>query len=134
MTTRAIWIDAEHRTVTEIQIDGLEGMQKAVGGLIEKADTFHNSKNENAGPIDLYINEEGRINGTTFGFMLTGKGAPPYFGNGLLCGVDLDTGDTIDLPEILTAAMVFERVDFGQFCETQDKKNIPFLPKHISLN
>jgi hypothetical protein len=97
MKTKAIKIDAENQKIEEIEIDDYRDMQAAVGGLIELAFC---SQSEEGEPVDLYINEEGRINGTDYGFGLTDDNGEVqlYYGNGLVCGVNHETGDKLDAP------------------------------------
>lgn len=104
---RAIFINAEKKQITEIQLDPadtLAGMQKCVGGLIEVASSDIKTND------DLFVNEESAINGTKFGFTF---GKVPFLGNGIICGHDPKTGDTVEAKTGLIRAATL--VEFGCF-------------------
>src|SRR5690606_8623553 len=97
-TMRAIKIDTENRTITEIEIGGLKDMQKAVGGLIEVAQRFYDGESERN---TLFVAEEGLLKNIEVGFVLTDEaydveGGLKFTGNGLICGFQETTGKTID--------------------------------------
>lgn len=76
---RAIIIDAKKREVYEAEIDGdLKSMQGIVDGYIERA----TSPDDNT---DLWVNEEGLMNGLPDFFTFEGA-HQPFAGNGLLLG------------------------------------------------
>lgn len=91
---RAILIDAKNRTVNEIDIErGLPAMYAAIGcdlvELVRMGDGY-----------DLWIDEEGAINGTDYGFIFGSQ----YCGNGLLLDSD-DDGEC----QPSTASLAFVR-------------------------
>lgn len=100
---RAIIINAQHRTITETEIDGsLDILQDTVGGLIEPVtdglDEHHH----------CYVNEEALLNGPQYFFMFKG-GHQPLAGNGIILS-STDDGD--EAPCTLPLARVEERVTF----------------------
>ena len=83
---RAIIINAQHRTVTETEIDGsLASLQQIVGGLIEPVSQglgeYHH----------CYVNEEGLLGGPQHFFMFK-DGHQPLAGNGVILA-STDDGD-----------------------------------------
>lgn len=84
---RAIKIDSKECTVTEVELhetDQLEEMQAIVDGYIEQA-PYNNSDHD-----ELFVNEEGLINGTNFGFFLGGQ---IFHGSGVIVGATDDSGN-----------------------------------------
>jgi hypothetical protein len=74
-------IDAEKKEVRIESIDNkLEAMQGIVGGLIERAWVLSNGD-------DLYVNEEGLLNGSKSGFVMD-HAPQPYMGSGFIVGHD----------------------------------------------
>ena len=100
---RAIIINAEHRTITETDIDGsLKSLQQIVGGLIEPVyqgldDNHH-----------CYVNEEGLLNDPQHFFMFR-DGHQPLAGNGLILSSTDDGGEA---PCSLPLDWVKENVTF----------------------
>lgn len=85
---RAIFINSETRTVTEGEIDAtatLRGMQKAVGGLIERGASFANGD-------ELYVNEEGLLNAPQFFFDIGAH--QPFAGNAIIVNANRRSGAT----------------------------------------
>lgn len=98
---RAIVIDALKREVREEQISGdLESLQKAVGGMIELVyiDDEH----------DMFVNEEGLINGTQEFFTYHG-GHQPFAGSAVIVRHNAE-GETT--AATMSLADVIERVSF----------------------
>src|ERR1035437_9070923 len=99
---RAIFIDATARTVSEIDHTGkLKAMYQTLGcGLVDCI---------SVGPTqDVWIDDEGEINGTEKGFLLAGR---RFFGNALL--LDSNTrGDcaasTVELATVKRLVDFFE--------------------------
>jgi hypothetical protein len=86
---RAIKIDAEAKTVTEIELDAadnLSAMQTAVGGLIETAHELDNGDR-------IYVNEEGLAGNPQCFFEIAG-GHQPFAGNGVVAGLESGSGKT----------------------------------------
>ena len=75
---KTIVIDAKNRNVYEKECCSLENLQEVVEGYIELACHFPN------GDI-LYVNEEGRLKGIDYFFIIEG-GNQPYAGNGVITG------------------------------------------------
>lgn len=74
---RVIFIDVTEKEVRELDIaGGLESLQELVDGYIELVRLSETS--------DLYVNEEGMINGTQEFFWLSGF--QPYAGSGVIIG------------------------------------------------
>lgn len=85
---KAIHINAEKQTITEININGLSGMQDAVGGYIAVA---HGPNDKNT----IYVDDEGLLKGYNYGFEYNGA-HQPFAGNGIVCGIDYETGESTD--------------------------------------
>lgn len=100
---RAIFINAKEDKVEEVEVSGLKDMQHYVEGYIEVA-------MEITGNNTLYVNEEGLLLGLNYGFQYEG-GHQPFMGNGLICGIDRRTGDTVpsDLPLSEVKAICFSK-------------------------
>jgi hypothetical protein len=82
---KAIIIDATKQEIRETEIDGkLAALQGAVGGMIELVELPEGA--------DLFVNEEGLLNGTQAFFSYEGA-HQPFAGNGIICGHD-DEGNT----------------------------------------
>lgn len=95
---RAIIIDAKQRQIREIEVNGtLACLQAAVGGLIEEA--FMTGL-----PDVLFVNEEGLINGTKYGFILEGA-MQPLIGDGIIIGHD-GRGGLVDAKVSLDAILL----------------------------
>lgn len=86
---KAIKIDAENRTVEEVEISGLADMQKAVGGFIQVGHSFQTS------PDVIYVDEEGLLKDPE-NFFLIKNDSKALAGNGLIVGTNLLTGESID--------------------------------------
>lgn len=91
---KAIWINAEARTVDEVSLDlgvdgsGAEAARKLVGGWLGQGGRFdrHNL---------LLVDDDGRLKKIDFGFTLEGAQVDYFVGNGIIMGYD-DGGETID--------------------------------------
>jgi hypothetical protein len=99
-TANHIIIDAKNQTITLVTDKELtlSYMQSVVGGLIERTPySFHRKgiwcKD------DLFVNEEGRINGTNFGFTICGH---TFFGNGIIVGEYVERGSEYGYLNVLT--------------------------------
>ena len=100
---RAIIINAEHRTVSEAEIDGsLKSLQQIVGGLITPVYEGLDSKHH------AYVNDEGLLNNPQHFFMLR-DGHQPLAGNGVILSTTRD-GD--EAPCTLPLDWVKERITF----------------------
>ena len=100
---RAIIINAQHRTITETDIDAsLHSLQTIVGGLIEPVtyglDDHHH----------CYVNEEGLLDNSQHFFMFR-DGHQPLAGNGVILS-STDDGD--ETACTLPLDWVIERVTF----------------------
>lgn len=87
---RAIKIDSENRTITEIELDPkdtLKSLQDCVGGLIELATDLHYGDS-------LYVNEEGLLTSPEYFFNFRGL-HQLLAGNAVVAGIDHETGDTV---------------------------------------
>ena len=83
---RAIKIDAYNQKITEIEIDGLDDMQKVVNGYIEPAFYYPDGS-------CCMVNEEGLLNQLDM-FFESKYGHQPFAGNGLIVGAVDNEGDT----------------------------------------
>jgi hypothetical protein len=100
---RAIVINAQERTVSEVEIKGsLKSLQSVVGGLIAPVYEGLGSKHH------AYVNDEGLLNNPQHFFMLKG-GYQPLAGNGVILGTT-DDGNEADCT--LALDWVKERVAF----------------------
>ena len=88
---RAIKINPETRTITEVDCNGLADEQSIVGGNIESAHYFDN------GVDRIMVNESGLYSLPADSAWFIVEGAfNPFKGNGVVVGVDENTGDTVD--------------------------------------
>jgi hypothetical protein len=87
---KGLWVDVEDGEVKAVEIEGstLDAMQQAVGGLIECALTFENGD-------ELFVNQEGLINGKVENWQMWGGERRIFKGNGIIVGLDIESGDTI---------------------------------------
>ena len=77
---RALFIDAPRRTVTEIEIDSVDDMQKLIGGYLEVAAIWPNGDT-------LYVDEEGLLKVQDYFFGIPSiRPDQPFAGNGVLVG------------------------------------------------
>jgi hypothetical protein len=122
---RAILIDAKARTITESEIpDGatLDAMQSAVGGSIETAFEFPNHDT-------VFVNEEGLLGPMPDWFEVKG-GHQPFVGNGIVCGFDPDSGDTIAAKstiEEIRAAVTFKSLSQVRAAVMSKNSESPWL-------
>lgn len=102
---KAILIDAYSREVKEVEYQTLEDIYRLLRCSIIEAVYLSN------GDV-IYIDEEGRINGTKVGFSSVQKG--PLFGSGLVVHIN-DEGD--DVAPHSTVEQVSQEVQFGDRIE-----------------
>lgn len=105
---RSIEINSKLRTIKESSFEGgsrgsLDYLQKCVDGTIDLVRV-------DAG-VDLYVNDEGLINGTPDFFIFKGY-HQPLAGNAVLVGSN-DEGETVSLPKWVTVKWVQDRVEFA---------------------
>ena len=72
-TKTATLIDAEHGIIRSVQVTSIEEIQALVGGYFDCVSMDNDET--------LYVNDEGLINGTKFGFFINGR---QLAGNGLI--------------------------------------------------
>lgn len=79
----------------EIEFDGLEGMQRAVGGYIEAVPWLFDDN------PSVYVNEEGKLDGAlpNRAIVMGGEVVDILFGPILCTGFDFETGDTVDIAD-----------------------------------
>lgn len=83
---KALHVDVDHRTISEVEYNGLADLQRLVGGHIEVAYHWPN------GDV-LYVDEEGMLkHGPYRGFRIPERPDQPLFGNGVLVGPEVDDG------------------------------------------
>ena len=97
---KAIKIDSENRKVEEIEIDGLQDIQKAVGGLIQVGHQFINTADI------IYVDEEGLLKQPENFFALENE-TQILAGNGLVVGTG-KRGE--EAPPVLTLEYVQKTV------------------------
>lgn len=76
-TKTATLIDAKHGFIREVDVTDFRSIQAALG-----VDCFDCVRVDANGET-LYVDDEGLINGTKFGFTINGR---PFAGNGLILG------------------------------------------------
>jgi hypothetical protein len=111
-TMKAILIDCEAKTVTEIDVNGkLDSMYASLGcDMVECVQL--------AKGVDLWVDEEGLCKGRTKGFMLK-TFAQPIMGNGLILG-NSRSGETTE------AKVTVEQVKtFLTFVEYDNADQVP---------
>lgn len=97
---KGIFIDAVNHKVSEVELEGLEGLQKAVGGYIEIAHEFADSDGNYSNT--LFVDEEGLLKSPSSFFTLEGA-HQPFAGNGIIVGVNSEgesTDTTLDMEAI----------------------------------
>lgn len=92
---RAILIDAEARTISEVELpekESLRHMQEAVGGYIEAALQL-------GGGDTVYVNEEGLLQPAEkqWRWIHWNGHSQAWVGNAIVCGCNLRTGNNADL-------------------------------------
>jgi hypothetical protein len=88
---RTLHINTENQTITETDSNGLADEQAAVGGNIESAHHFEN------GVDRIMVNEDGLFSlPQDTGWFFVDGAFNPFKGNGIVVGVNENTGDTID--------------------------------------
>lgn len=85
---RTIHINAETKTVAEVEAGTLADFQKLVGGLIERGCELENGD-------EVFVNEEGLLGSPKHFFYITGA-HQPFAGNGYITGAPTRTGNTSD--------------------------------------
>jgi len=115
-TNHAIFIDAENNRVTIEKIRNSNDIIK-----LGKYDIFtcvRIDKND-----CIYVDDEGLINGTKYGFFFNDE---PLFGNGIILGVNINTGDTLPakhtIEEIAPMIRCFRKVN-GMLIRNADAPN-----------
>ena len=88
---KAIQINSTKRTITAIEVSGLESMQAVVGGDIEVATEIKHNDKWNT----FYCNEEG-LSLNVRDWFIVQDAHQPFKGNGLIVGFDPDSGESID--------------------------------------
>ena len=107
---KAYKIDSKANLVFEIDLPSgkelLKAMQDVVGGYIEHG-YFLDSTDEIQNVI--YVDEEGAFK-YDYGFSVDGA-LQPFLGNGLICGLNPNTGEIVDVTFPLTK--IAEILNFG---------------------
>lgn len=110
---KCILIDAEKQTITEVEQSGLDDIYS----LLRVTTIEHlriNSENS------LYIDEEGRINGTRFGFRIINRYSSIYDMKGqMICGNALVIGITEDGRDKSPTLTINELKNLIQFFKIQ---------------
>lgn len=86
---KAILIDAENRTISEVVITDYSDISKF--GRFQHFDAVQLDRKGNT----VYIDDEGLINGTEYGFLIANY-PDPLMGNGVILGTNLRTGESQD--------------------------------------
>jgi hypothetical protein len=115
-TNHAIFIDAENNRVSIEKIKHYTDISK-----LGKYDIFtcvRIDKND-----CIYVDDEGLINGTKYGFMFNGE---PLMGNGIILGVNPETGETLSaehtIEELIPMLRCFRKVS-GIIISNADRPN-----------
>lgn len=88
---RTLHINTENQTITETDSNGLADEQAAVGGNIESAHHFEN------GVDRIMVNEDGLFSlPQDTGWFFVDGAFNPFKGNGIVVGVNENTGDTVN--------------------------------------
>jgi hypothetical protein len=103
MSNKAILINAKDKSITEVTIETYKDIYKFCG-----FDLFTCVQMDAKGNT-LYVDDEGLLNGTDFGFIIKGY-AQPLMGNAIILGTNRNTGDSVDTS--LTTDEVFKMVSF----------------------
>lgn len=103
MSNKAILINAKDKSITEVTIETYKDIYKFCG-----FDLFTCVQMDAKGNT-LYVDDEGLLNGTDFGFIIKGY-AQPLMGNAIILGTNRNTGDSKDTS--LTPDEVFKMVSF----------------------
>ena len=107
---RAVLIDVKNKTVTEVEADGsLENIYEHV-----KCETFECI---DVGDFTIFIDEEGRMNGTKAGFSIQGWPEPVVLGNGLIVKHN-EYGETV--PADVSVDDVLQMVTFVDYDNVED--------------
>jgi hypothetical protein len=100
---KAILIDVEAKEVREVEYSGdLDAMKSLI--KCQYVDRVSASRE-----VDIWVDDEGLCNGKTNGFLL-GKSQSPLMGNGLVTGMNRQTGETTEVTvtiEQVTGAITF---------------------------
>jgi hypothetical protein len=103
-TKKALFIDPTSRKITEVEINDFTDIQNLVDGYFDCVTLPNNEC--------LYVNDEGLIDGTDFGFYLAGR---PFAGKGVILGFDPSTGDST--PTKLTPETVLSEYGLKSYKE-----------------
>lgn len=123
---KAIKIDVEKQKVHEVDFDhglGCKAIASQIGGTCQVVECIalenEFKKNPKKGcENDLWIDEEFllTLESGDNGFIIDGFEQTPLFGNGLVCGVNIKTGDTIATS--LTVEEIEPHIKFIKYVET----------------
>jgi hypothetical protein len=91
---RAILIDSEIRQVRQVDVSGLEDMQRFVGGSITTANVW-----EETGDY-CFVDDEGLLKPNEYFFFIRGC-AQPFAGNGLIVGPEDLEGNQLPVGQSL---------------------------------
>jgi hypothetical protein len=101
---RAILIDAVNHTVTEIQHKGdLDGIYRSLN--VEMIEVGH--YDQETGDT-MYVDEEGLINGTEFGFTLFNR---EYMGSGIIFGSTPEGENAAAVTDLKTIKPIFFKLE-----------------------
>jgi hypothetical protein len=103
MSNKAILINAKDKTITEVTIETYKDIYKFCG-----FDLFTCVQMDAKGNT-LYVDDEGLLNGTDFGFIVKGYDQP-LMGNAIILGTNRRNGESEDTS--LTTEQVFKMVSF----------------------
>ena len=113
---KAVLIDAKNKQVIPVKIAG----DLASIYLAMEVDTIEIGFSDYVTGETMYVDEEGRINGTTYGFIFAGT---RFVGNGLFLGTDVygENQDSKVSPEALAQQVQFIDID-----PEEEQKNLSF--------
>lgn len=101
MPNKAILINAKDKTITEVEINDYKDIYKFCGYNLFTCVRMDAKGNT------LYVDDEGLINGTDFGFIIKGQ---PLMGNAIVLGTNRYNGESEDTS--LTTEQLFKEVSF----------------------
>ena len=110
---KAILINVQDETVRQVEVENIQDMYKHIGcQTFEVAHNFHDKMDS------IYVDEEGLfvMTGESKFFTVEG-GHQPFIGNGLVVGLNLNNGESVD--HHITVEDLRSRVKFHTMSEVR---------------
>lgn len=107
---KGILIDAVNREIREVEVEGLAGLQGAVGGLIAIGHSFTDVNDMETDTI--FVDDEGLLKGPKHFFVVEGA-YQPFAGSGIVVGVseEGDSTSTTQTLDMIKSKVVFHTLD-----------------------